>query len=66
MTARVAEKNLAEHDRFYAELLALHDGLTADESAALNARLVLIMANYVGDLEVLRQMMALAEEPSGR
>ena len=65
MTDRIAERHLAEHDRFYAELLAAHSGLDDDQSASLNARLVLIMANYVGDLEVLRDMLALAEKTSG-
>lgn len=58
---RVGEKVLAEHDNFYAELLAAHDGLSAEASAALNARLILVMANYVGDLETLRRMLALAK-----
>ena len=62
---RIGAKNLAEHDRFYAELLSAHEGLTEAESAALNARLVLIMANWVGDLDVLRQMLALADDRSG-
>jgi hypothetical protein len=56
--------NLADPDGFYAALLAAHKGLTADESAALNARLILILANHVGDMAVLRQALALAAEVS--
>lgn len=52
--------NLAEHDQFYADLLATHRGLTEAESHALNAQLVMILANHVGDLETLQQALALA------
>lgn len=51
---------LREHDEFYAELLAAHRGLSEAESHALNARLVLILANHVGDLDALREALALA------
>lgn len=64
MSDRISEKNLAEIDRFYSEFLALHNGMTADESSAVNARLILVMANYVGDLEILRKMLDLAKGPS--
>lgn len=52
--------NLVEHDQFYADLLAVHRGLTEAESHALNAQLVMILANHVGDLETLQQALALA------
>ncbi|MBU6440266.1 MAG: DUF2783 domain-containing protein [Betaproteobacteria bacterium] len=51
-------------DAFYAELLAAHEGLDAAASAMLDARLVLLLANHVGDLGVLRQALSLAREPS--
>jgi hypothetical protein len=41
-------------DDFYAALMAAHEGLSFEESARLNARLVLLLANQVGDLETLR------------
>lgn len=56
----IESPNLPEHDQFYAELLAAHRGLTEAESHALNAQLVMILANHVGDLEVLQQALALA------
>ncbi|WP_424972347.1 DUF2783 domain-containing protein [Dinoroseobacter sp. S76] len=59
--ALVTEPNLPEHDGFYAELLAAHRGLSEQESHALNARLVLILANHVGDLEALREALAMAK-----
>ena len=52
--------NLADPDGFYAALLAAHRGLSAAESAALNARLILILASQVGDPETLQQALDLA------
>jgi hypothetical protein len=62
MTSRaiVTSPNLEDPDGFYADLVAAHQGLSAEESELLNARLVLILANQVGDREVLRQALALA------
>ena len=48
-------------DDFYAELLAVHEGLTKAESDALNARLILLLANHVGDREVLSEALAAAK-----
>ncbi|MGR3714276.1 MAG: DUF2783 domain-containing protein [Shimia sp.] len=45
--------NIDRADDFYADLLAVHDGLERDASDALNARLVLILANHIGDRAVL-------------
>ena len=56
------EPNNARPDDFYARLLAAHDGKSKDESDALNARLVLILANHVGNAEVLEQALDLAAE----
>jgi Protein of unknown function (DUF2783) len=47
-------------DDFYEALLAAHQGLDEKESAALNARLVLLLANHIGTLPVLREALALA------
>ncbi|MDJ0858438.1 MAG: DUF2783 domain-containing protein [Dinoroseobacter sp.] len=58
----VTRPNLNEHDAFYAELLAAHRGLSDEESHAFNARLVLILANHVGDLEALRAALELARK----
>ena len=44
-------------DGFYAELIAAHDGLSDEESQALNARLILILANHVGDRAVLSRAL---------
>ena len=47
-------------DDFYEALLAAHQGLDDKESAALNARLVLLLANHIGSLPALREALALA------
>jgi anthranilate phosphoribosyltransferase len=57
-------------DAFYEALIRGHEGLSEAESAALNARLVLILANQVGDLATLIEAIHLARksvrpEPSG-
>ena len=54
------EPRIAEPDDFYAALLAAHDGLAKPESDALNARLILLLANQIGDMTVLRQALAAA------
>ena len=57
--------NLTRPDESYARLIATHDGLTEAESHALNARLILILMNHIGDHAVLEQAMALARDPKG-
>lgn len=52
--------NLADPDGFYAALLAAHQGLSPEDSQALNARLILILANQVGDPATLAEALALA------
>lgn len=54
------DPNIVDPDGFYDELLAAHQGLTRDQSDALNARLILILANHVGDRDVLRAALAAA------
>ena len=56
----VTEPNLESPDDFYEALIATHDGLSEPESHALNARLVLLLANHVGSLAVLREALAAA------
>ncbi len=60
MSSLETAPNIAGPDDFYAELLAAHEGLSKAESDALNARLVLLLANHVGDREVLCAALAAA------
>lgn len=54
--------NITGPDDFYAELLAAHEGLTKAQSDALNARLILLLANHVGDRDVLRAALSAARD----
>ncbi len=60
MTALSTGSRFADPDAAYAGLAAAHRGLSEAESAALNARLVLILANHIGDRAVLDEAIALA------
>ena len=57
--------NLPNSDDFYAALLEAHDGLEPSEMHALNARLILILANHIGDEEVLESALRAARTSSG-
>jgi hypothetical protein len=56
------EPNLAAPDEFYERLVATHRGLTDAQSALVNAKLVLLLSNHIGDADVLAQAMAAARE----
>ena len=49
--------NINGADDFYAELLSAHEGLEKTDSDALNARLILVLANHIGDRTVLSQAL---------
>jgi len=55
--------NMDRPDDIYADLLAAHDGLTKADSDALNARLILILMNHIGQREVLVQALNAARAP---
>lgn len=57
--------NLADADGFYAALVGAHDGLDPAQSEALNARLILILANHIGDMAVLREALETARGDLG-
>lgn len=61
----VTAPNLTDPDGFYQDLIAAHDGLGPEESAAFDARLILILANQVGDRQVLREALAAAAQTKG-
>lgn len=47
-------------DAFYEQLLDAHRDLSTEQSALLNARLILLLANQVGDARVLRDCVEAA------
>ena len=54
--------NLQDADSFYEQLLDAHQGLSPQQSELLNARLILLLANQVGDARVLRDCVEAAAE----
>ena len=63
MGALKLEPNIVRPDDFYDALIALHRGLTPEQSAKVNAKLVLLLANHVGNMDVLKQALEAAREP---
>ncbi|WP_193143291.1 MULTISPECIES: DUF2783 domain-containing protein [unclassified Meridianimarinicoccus] len=61
MSDLILTPNIDGTDDFYADLLAIHEGKDKAESDAINARLILILANHIGDREVLNQALAAAK-----
>ncbi len=59
------QPNIAPIDDFYQELIDLHRDLSDDQSAIVNAKLILLLANQIGNLEVLRKAMRAAREDVG-
>lgn len=57
---------LPDPDQAYRLLIEAHRGLSEEESAALNTRLVLILANHIGDAGTLAQAIALAKRSGER
>ena len=60
MIALVTTPNIDRTDDVYAALLAAHDGLEPPAIHALNARLILILANHIGDADTLIAAVTLA------
>lgn len=58
----VTEPNYSDPDAAFRMIAEAHRDLSEAESIALNARLVLIFANHIGDVEILRRALALARE----
>ena len=56
------EPNLAAPDDIYEALVAMHRGLTPPQSALVNAKLILLLANHIGDAGVLRSAMTKARD----
>lgn len=65
MAELILTPNIPDADGFYAELIDSHEGLSDDDSAALNARLILILSNHIGDREVLSVALKAARQSGG-
>jgi hypothetical protein len=60
------QPNVKDPDRLYALIIDAHNGLTNVDSVALNARLVLLLANHIGDEAVLREALEVARKSIGK
>ena len=54
------EPHLPDPDAFYELLIDSHQDLDDEQSKMLNAQLILLLANHIGDLAVLREALAIA------
>lgn len=59
------ESPLARPDEFYQGLMELHRGLTEEQSRLANAKLILLLANHIGDHAVLDEALRIAREGFG-
>jgi predicted LPLAT superfamily acyltransferase len=60
MAKLVTDIAIADPDGFYEALIDAHRDLSEAESHAMNARLILLLANHIGDMTVLREALAAA------
>ena len=50
---------IADADGFYAKLIDLHEGLSSEQSQKINAKMILMLANHIGEKEVLEEVLDL-------
>ena len=62
MTQLNIEANLSNADEFYEALIDAHRDLTLEQSHLMNAKLVLLLANHIGDLDLLKDAMKRAKQ----
>jgi hypothetical protein len=60
MQKLTVELNIARPDDFYEALIDMHRDLSIEQSQLANAKLILLLSNHVGDLDVLKDAMARA------
>ncbi len=66
MAKLVTASRFADPDAAYVALVEARRGLTVEAAADLDARLVLILANHIGDIDVLTEAIALARNVQDR
>jgi hypothetical protein len=65
MAKLITDANIGSPDDFYEMLIELHRDLSEEQSEMINARLILLLANHIGDIDVLREAMQAAREDLG-
>ena len=61
MSTLILSPNIPNGDDFYAKLLNVHEGLSKEQSDALNARLILLLSNHIGNIDILEQALIAAK-----
>jgi hypothetical protein len=56
------EPAIAKADDFYEALIDTHRDLTPEQSQVVNAKLILLLSNHIGDLDVLREALRRARD----
>ncbi|ALG70630.1 hypothetical protein VY88_06130 [Azospirillum thiophilum] len=62
MADLITDQRFASPDDVYQMLIDSHRDLTADQSARLNAKLILLLANHIGDPEILAEALRIARQ----
>jgi len=62
MKKLLGDLNIADPDALYERLVRVHEGLSDEQSALLNAKLVLLLANHIGDPAVIDAALAAARK----
>jgi hypothetical protein len=57
--------NLTRPDDFYEALIDAHRGLSDEQSRDVNCKLILLLANHIGDMEVLQEALTIARQEPG-
>lgn len=66
MSGLITSANIDGVDDIYERLIELHEGRTERDSMQVNARLILILLNHVGDREAIFEAFKLAAESGSR
>lgn len=62
MSKLITDNHFSDADAFYAALTDAHRELTPQDSERLNARLILLLANHIGDKQVLLEALDIAAQ----
>ena len=62
MIYNITEQNIESPDDFYEVLVNAHDGLSDDESRRLNAKIILLLANAIGNKDLLEGIILTAQK----
>ncbi|MEZ5500256.1 MAG: DUF2783 domain-containing protein [Steroidobacteraceae bacterium] len=63
MSALRTSRSIGYPDDIYEELVRLHNGRSEEDSARVNARLLLLLINHIGDAGIIREAIRLCQAP---